>query len=129
MIKRLTDFLTFQNVFQMIHIGSVSDPDPGSVGSIIFSRIRIRVQESVRNCSFSSKILTNAKLKMLKGAFHWGTLRVGGGSRSQFSTDWGSFLHTTLFLPIFFEYAIAVSIRPRFDLHLTSMTSKIINAF
>ena len=43
MIKRLIGFLTFQNVFQMIHIGSVSDPDPGSVGSVIFSRIRIRI--------------------------------------------------------------------------------------
>ena len=60
-------------------------------------------------------------LRALKG---WGG--GGGGSRSQFSRDWGSFWHITLFLPIFFEYAIAEMLRPRFDLHLTS---KIKNAF
>ena len=41
----------------------VSDPDTG--GSVIFSPPGSRSHKFVRNCSFSSKILTNIKVKML----------------------------------------------------------------
>ena len=43
--------------------------------------------------------------RCIKGAFHSEHFKGGGGggSRSQFSRDWGSFWHTTLFLPIFFR--------------------------